>query len=58
MELVEKYQRTVEQGRGKITAYLDSYKSKYRMELQEPVKRMKRCVSSTMKPWGKHISHH
>ena len=37
MELVEKYQRTVEQGRGKITAYLNIYKSKYRMELQEPV---------------------
>jgi hypothetical protein len=37
VELVEKYQRTAEQGRGKITAYLDSYKSKYRMELQEPV---------------------
>jgi hypothetical protein len=37
MELVEKYQRTVEQGRGKITAYLNPYKTKYRMELQEPV---------------------
>jgi len=37
MELVEKYQRTAEQGRGKITKYLDSWKTKYRMELQEPV---------------------
>jgi len=36
MSLVEKYQRTVEQGRGKITAYLDPWKSPYRMELQEP----------------------
>ncbi len=36
MKLVEKYQRTVEQGRGKITAYLNPYKTKYRMELQEP----------------------
>ena len=36
MALVAKYQRTVEQGRGKITKYLDPYKSPYRMELQEP----------------------
>ncbi len=36
MALVEKYQRTVEEGRGKITKYLDPYKSKYRMELKEP----------------------
>lgn len=34
--LVEKYQRTVEEGRGKITRYLDPYKSTYRMELKEP----------------------
>jgi len=36
MALVEKYQRTVDQGRGKITAYLNPWKSKYRMELQAP----------------------
>jgi hypothetical protein len=36
MALVEKYQRTAAEGRGKITAYLDPWKSKYRMELQEP----------------------
>ena len=36
VELVEKYQRTIEQGRGKITKYLDPWKTKYRMELQEP----------------------
>lgn len=36
MALVEKYQRTVEQGRGKITQYLNPWKSPYRMELQEP----------------------
>jgi hypothetical protein len=36
MVLVAKYQRTPEQGRGKITKYLDPYKSPYRMELQEP----------------------
>ena len=36
MALVAKYQRTPEQGRGKITKYLDPYKSSYRMELQEP----------------------
>jgi len=34
--MVEKYQRTVEQGRGKITKYLDPFKSPYRCELQEP----------------------
>ncbi|MEI6125096.1 MAG: hypothetical protein WCQ99_00945 [Pseudomonadota bacterium] len=33
---VEKYQRTVAEGRGKITAYLNPFKSPYRMELQEP----------------------
>ena len=36
MGLVEKYQRTIDQGRGKITAYMDHSKSKYRMELQAP----------------------
>jgi hypothetical protein len=36
VKMVEKYQRTVEQGRGKITKYLDPYKSPYRCELQEP----------------------
>jgi hypothetical protein len=36
MALVAKYQRTPEQGRGKITKYLDPFKSPYRMELQEP----------------------
>jgi hypothetical protein len=36
LTLVEKYQRKVEEGRGKITRYLDPYKSKYRMELKEP----------------------
>ncbi|MCX8042601.1 MAG: hypothetical protein N3B18_00580 [Desulfobacterota bacterium] len=36
MELVASYQRTPQQGRGKITAYLDRWKSPYRMELQEP----------------------
>ena len=36
MALVAKYQRTPEQGRGKITRYLDPYKSPYRIELQEP----------------------
>ena len=34
--LVERYQRTVEEGRGKITEYLDPYKSEYRCELLEP----------------------
>jgi len=34
--LVEKYQRTVEDGRGKITGYLDPHKSPYRFELKEP----------------------
>ncbi len=34
--MVEKYQRTVEEGRGKITKYLDPYKSAYRFELIEP----------------------
>ena len=34
--LVERYQRTVEEGRGKITGYLDPYKSEYRCELLEP----------------------
>jgi hypothetical protein len=36
MALVAKYQRTPEQGRGKVTKYLDPFKSPYRMELQEP----------------------
>ena len=36
MSLVEKYQRTAAEGRGKITAYLNPFKSPYRMELQEP----------------------
>jgi hypothetical protein len=36
MSLVAQYQRTVEQGRGKITKYLDPFKSPYRIELQEP----------------------
>jgi len=36
LSLVETYQRTVEEGRGKITRYLDSYKSPYRIELKEP----------------------
>ena len=35
-ESVSKYQRTVKQGRGKITKYLDPYKTAYRMELIEP----------------------
>ena len=35
-ESVAKYQRTVEEGRGKITKYLDPYKTLYRMELIEP----------------------
>jgi hypothetical protein len=34
--LVERYQRSVEEGRGKITKYLDPYKSEYRCELMEP----------------------
>ncbi len=36
MALVAKYQRTVAEGRGKITKYLDPWKTTYRMELQEP----------------------
>jgi len=36
MALVEQYQRTPAQGRGKITAFLNPFKSPYRMELQEP----------------------
>lgn len=36
LSMVEKYQRTPEEGRGKITVYLDPYKSKYRFELKEP----------------------
>ena len=35
-ESVSKFQRTVEEGRGKITKYLDPYKTEYRMELIEP----------------------
>jgi len=34
--IIEKYQRSVEEGRGRITRYLDPYKSKYRFELKEP----------------------
>lgn len=33
---VSRFQRTVAEGRGKITKYLDPYKSEYRMELKEP----------------------
>ncbi len=33
---VEQYQRTEEQGRGKISRHLDPYKSPYRIELREP----------------------
>jgi len=36
LSLIERYQRSVEEGRGKITAYLDPYKSEYRFELMEP----------------------
>jgi len=36
LSLVEPYQRTKEEGRGRITAYLDPYKSEYRLELMEP----------------------
>lgn len=36
LDLVRQYQRTVEQGRGKVTKYLDPFKSPYRIELQEP----------------------
>ncbi len=35
-ESVQPYQRTLEEGRGKITRYLDPYKSTFRMELVEP----------------------
>jgi len=35
-ESVSPYQRTVEEGRGKITRYLDEYKTEFRMELIEP----------------------
>ena len=35
LSLVEKYQRTVEEGRGKLTRYLVPYKSEYRFELLE-----------------------
>ncbi len=38
LALVEPYQRTKEEGRGKITAYLDPYKSEFRLELMEPKK--------------------
>lgn len=34
---VEKYQRSEKEGRGKITVYLDPYKSPFRYELKEPV---------------------
>ncbi len=36
LELVDQYQRTEEQGRGKISRYLDPFKSQYRIELSEP----------------------
>lgn len=36
LALVEPYQRTREEGRGSITAYLDPYKSEFRLELMEP----------------------
>jgi hypothetical protein len=36
LALVEKYQRSIEEGRGKITKYLDPHKSEYRFELMEP----------------------
>jgi hypothetical protein len=36
LTLVERYQRSIEEGRGKITTYLDPYKSEYRCELLEP----------------------
>jgi hypothetical protein len=36
LALVEPYQRTKEEGRGRITAYLDPYKSEFRLELVEP----------------------
>ncbi len=36
LSIVEKYQRSVEEGRGKISRYLDPYKSTYRFELKEP----------------------
>lgn len=36
LTLVERYQRSEEEGRGKITRYLDPYKSEYRCELLEP----------------------
>ena len=37
MAKVEQYQRTEAQGRGKISRYLDPFKSPYRLELNEPV---------------------
>ena len=36
LEIVKPYQKTVDQGRGKYTAYLDPYKSNYRVELVQP----------------------
>ena len=36
LTLVDRYQRTPEEGRGNITEYLDPYKSEYRCELLEP----------------------
>jgi len=36
LSMVEKYQRTMKEGRGKITRYLDPWKSTYRIELKEP----------------------
>ena len=36
LEAVSRYQRSEDQGRGKISRYLDPYKSPYRLELLEP----------------------
>ena len=36
LELVKPYQKTEEQGRGKLTPHLKPWKSQYRIELQEP----------------------
>ena len=36
LEIVESYQKTPEQGRGKYTAHLEPYISKYRIELAQP----------------------
>ncbi len=36
LEIVKPYQKTPAQGRGKYTAYMDPYKSPYRIELAQP----------------------